>query len=65
MSDTQKSREERIALLEKIIEIYQRRMPDLGAAVSSEMGAPISMAVARRSEMRSPRSATNGRRPPN
>ena len=37
---------ERIALLEKIIEVYQRRMKDLAAAVTSEMGAPTGLAEA-------------------
>src|SRR6267154_2290288 len=41
---SQTSREERIALLEKIIEIYKGRMKDIGAAVSDEMGAPLPMA---------------------
>ena len=38
---SQTSREERIALLEKIIAVYKTRMKDLGAAVSDEMGAPL------------------------
>ena len=37
---------ERIALLERIIGAYQKRIPDLAAAVSKEMGAPISLANA-------------------
>src|SRR5436190_1233896 len=41
---SQTSREERIALFEKIIEIYKGRMKDIGAAVSDEMGAPLPMA---------------------
>src|SRR6202795_726234 len=41
---SQTSREERVALLEKIIEIYKGRMKDIGAAVSDEMGAPLPMA---------------------
>ena len=36
--------EERIALLEKIIEGYKARIPDLAQAVSEEMGAPIGFA---------------------
>ena len=36
--------EERAALLEKIIAAYQKRMPDIGATVSKEMGAPIGLA---------------------
>lgn len=38
--------EERLALLERIIELYQARMADIGAAISEEMGAPISFALA-------------------
>src|SRR5258708_11037903 len=41
---SQTSREERAALLEKIIEIYKGRMKDIRAAVSDEMGAPLPMA---------------------
>ncbi|WP_009479924.1 aldehyde dehydrogenase family protein [Rhodococcus sp. JVH1] len=37
---------ERIVLLKKIIEVYQRRMKDLAAAVTSEMGAPTGLAEA-------------------
>ena len=38
------TREERVALLAKIIEVYKSRMKDIGAAVSDEMGAPLPMA---------------------
>ena len=34
------TREQRIELLGKIIEVYKRRMKDIGAAISDEMGAP-------------------------
>src|SRR5882757_6218571 len=44
LSFSQTSREDRIALFEKIIEIYKGRMKDIGAAVSDEMGAPLPMA---------------------
>jgi aldehyde dehydrogenase (NAD+) len=44
VSFSQTSREERIALLEKIIEIYGRRMEDMAQAISAEMGAPITLA---------------------
>src|SRR6266513_2865621 len=44
LSYSQTSREERIALFEKIIEVYKGRMKDIGAAVSDEMGAPLPMA---------------------
>jgi aldehyde dehydrogenase (NAD+) len=42
---SQTSREERVALLEKVIAVYQKRMADIGAAVSSEMGAPMWLAT--------------------
>jgi acyl-CoA reductase-like NAD-dependent aldehyde dehydrogenase len=35
------TREERMALLEKIIEVYKRRMDDMAHAISEEMGAPL------------------------
>jgi aldehyde dehydrogenase (NAD+) len=38
------TREERIALLGRIIEVYTRRMKDIGAAISDEMGAPLAFA---------------------
>lgn len=38
------TREERVALLEKIMAVYKTRMKDIGAAVSDEMGAPLPMA---------------------
>ena len=41
---SQTSREERVALLTKIMEVYKTRMKDIGAAVSDEMGAPLPMA---------------------
>jgi aldehyde dehydrogenase (NAD+) len=41
---SQTSREERVALLAKIIGVYKTRMKDIGAAVSDEMGAPLPMA---------------------
>src|SRR5690348_7682497 len=41
---SQTSREERIALLTKVIDGYKARMKDIGAAVSDEMGAPLPMA---------------------
>jgi aldehyde dehydrogenase (NAD+) len=36
---------ERIALLERIVEGYRRRAPDLAAAVTEEMGAPAKFAL--------------------
>src|ERR1700754_227704 len=41
---SQTSREERVALLSRIIEVYKTRIKDIGAAVSDEMGAPLPMA---------------------
>ena len=43
-SFSQTSREDRVKLLERIIEIYKGRMKEIGAAVSDEMGAPLPMA---------------------
>ena len=41
---SQTTREERIALLERIIGEYQKRIPDIAAAIATEMGCPISVA---------------------
>ncbi len=41
---SQTSRDERVALLTRIIEVYKSRSKDLGAAVSDEMGAPLPFA---------------------
>jgi aldehyde dehydrogenase (NAD+) len=38
------TREQRIELLGRIIEVYKRRMKDIGGAISDEMGAPLSFA---------------------
>ncbi len=35
---------ERLALVKRILEVYQRRNDEMGAAISLEMGAPIDMA---------------------
>src|ERR1700761_5833859 len=43
-SYSQTSREERVALLTKIIDIYKGRMKEIGAAIPDEMGAPLPMA---------------------
>ncbi|WP_353205025.1 aldehyde dehydrogenase family protein [Sphingomonas sp.] len=45
-SYSQTSVADRVALLERIIEEYKLRMPDLAAATSEEMGAPIGFATA-------------------
>src|SRR5260221_2295009 len=42
---SQTSREERGALLEKVIEIYNGRMKDIGAAVAYQMRAPLAIAA--------------------
>lgn len=39
-SYSQTSREERLALLDRILQIYPKRLSDLAHAISSEMGAP-------------------------
>ncbi|AGW94171.1 aldehyde dehydrogenase [Ralstonia pickettii DTP0602] len=39
------SREDRIALLERIIAAYQARLPDLAVAVREEIGAPVTLAT--------------------
>jgi len=39
------SREERLALLEKIAAIYKRRFGEMGETISREMGAPLSFAT--------------------
>ncbi len=40
------TREERVELMEAIIEVFKRRMGDLAATISEEMGAPMSLANA-------------------
>ncbi len=40
------SREERVALLESILAVYQRRMEEVAATISEEMGAPMFLAKA-------------------
>lgn len=39
------SREERLALLQRIADIYKGRFADMGAAISAEMGAPLGFAT--------------------
>lgn len=41
---SESSREERVALLERILEAYKERSADIAQAISLEMGAPIDMA---------------------
>ena len=40
-SYSRSTREERMALLERIIAVYKRRMEDMAQAISEEMGAPL------------------------
>lgn len=42
---SQTTREERVALLERIIKVYQARMKDIALAISDEMGAPMKFAL--------------------
>jgi aldehyde dehydrogenase (NAD+) len=44
-SFSQTTREERVALLERIIEVYKRRMQQIAIAISDEMGAPMTLAL--------------------
>ena len=41
----QTTREERLALLERIVAVYKRRFTEMGQIISAEMGAPISFAT--------------------
>ena len=41
---SQTSREERLALLERIVDEYKKRYNDMAAAITEEMGAPVSLA---------------------
>ena len=43
---SQTSPQERLAHVEKILEVYQRRAPDMAKAISHEMGAPQDMSLA-------------------
>ena len=43
-SFSQTSRQERIDLLTKIVEVYKKRMKEIGGAISDEMGAPLGFA---------------------
>ena len=44
---SQTSVEERLALLDRIIAAYQKRMPEIAAALTQEMGAPIGLSNTR------------------
>jgi aldehyde dehydrogenase (NAD+) len=39
------SKAERVSLLESIIEVYKKRIPDIAAAVGTEIGAPLELAT--------------------
>jgi aldehyde dehydrogenase (NAD+) len=39
------TREQRVAMLEKILEVYKTRYDDIAKAISMEMGAPITLAM--------------------
>ena len=41
---SQTTREERIELLQRVLAEYQKRFPDVAAAITEEMGAPVSLA---------------------
>jgi aldehyde dehydrogenase (NAD+) len=41
---SQTSKEERVALLERVIAEYQKRVPEIAEAIATEMGCPISVA---------------------
>jgi aldehyde dehydrogenase (NAD+) len=43
---SQTTKEERIALLEKIIAVYASKLPQIGQTISQEMGAPLGLANA-------------------
>ena len=45
-SFSQTSREERLALLGRIIEEYQKRLPDIANSLAGEMGAPLGLGMA-------------------
>jgi aldehyde dehydrogenase (NAD+) len=45
-SFSQTTREERLALLGRIVEEYKKRIPDLAKSMAAEMGAPVSFAAA-------------------
>ena len=43
---SQTSRDERVALLTKIVDVYKTRIADVAKAISQEMGAPMGLAMA-------------------
>ncbi len=44
-SFSQTSREERLALMDRIVEEYKKRIPELAQSMANEMGAPVSFAA--------------------
>lgn len=46
VSFSQTSREQRVALLEKIIQVFGQHLPEIAATISAEMGAPMKLASA-------------------
>ena len=43
---SQTTREERVDLLTKVVDVYKNRIPDVARAISEEMGAPMGLAMA-------------------
>lgn len=43
---SQTSREERLALMGRIVEEYQKRLPDIASSLAVEMGAPVGLGMA-------------------
>lgn len=48
---SQTSRDERVALLEKVLAVYQQRIDDVAQAISLEMGAPLWLSKAAQAPM--------------
>ena len=42
---SQSSKADRVALLERVVEEYKKRIPDIAKAISEEMGAPMTVAL--------------------
>ena len=43
---SQTTREERVDLLSKVVDVYKNRIPDVARVISEEMGAPMGLAMA-------------------
>lgn len=50
-SFSQTTKEERMALLGKILEVYQKRIGEIATTISAEMGAPMKLATAAQAPM--------------